>query len=92
MSFETDYPNLSFILDEIFESVGDIKLALKDGDLDPAELVAAIPDPAVQDYLRKLLTALQGLPAEMKAVADGGPWKMMTVFQSLIPKVMKLFK
>jgi len=92
MSFESEYPNLAYLLDEVFESVGSIKLALKDGDLDPEEIVAAIPDPDVREYVLKLLTALKELPAEVKAVAEGGPWKMIGVFQSVASKVMAIFK
>jgi hypothetical protein len=92
MSFESEYPKLDFLLGEIFESVGDLKLALKDGHLDVEEIVGAVPDPAVREYLRKLLVALKGLPEEVHTVVAGGPWKMMGVFQALATKVMALFK
>lgn len=92
MSFETEYPQLDYLLGEIFESVGSIKLALKDGDLDPEEIVAAIPDPGAREYLRRLLVALKGLPGEVETVVHGGPWKMMSVFQAVAAKVMVLFK
>lgn len=92
MGFAEEYPSLNFVLDEILESIGDIKLALKDGHVTVDEIVSAIPDEGVRAYFRKLLTALTKLPGEVEAVVSGGPWKMMGVFQALASKAMSIFK
>ncbi|MGH7954751.1 MAG: hypothetical protein ACREOZ_02195 [Gloeomargaritales cyanobacterium] len=92
MALSDEYPNTDYVLGQIFESAGDIKLALADGHLSVDEIVNAIPDSAVKDYLHKLLTALGGLPAEMRQVSSD-PWKMMTSFApALLSRVMAIFK
>lgn len=92
MSFETDYPSLSKVLGEVFESAGSIKLALADGHVSVDEIVSAIPDAEVQAYVREMLLALSALPGEVHKVVSSGPWGMMSVFQALAVKAMALFK
>lgn len=92
MDLAKEYPNLDTLLTELFESIGDIKNSLRDGRITPDEIVGAVPDPAVQAYLRTLLNALQGLPGEVQRVTDGGPWQMMSFVQAVVTKVSAVFK
>lgn len=92
MSFETDYPDLNMLLTDLFESAGSIKLALADGHVTVDEIVGAIPDAGTQQFIHQLLTALQGLPGEMKKVTSAGPWAMLGVAEALMGKVTALFK
>lgn len=86
------YPGLDFVLSKIFESAGDIKLALKDGHIEPHEIVAAIPDKAVAEFVEEMLDALSKLPDEVEQVVSSGPWGMMSLFQEVAVKAMSIFK
>jgi hypothetical protein len=92
MALADDYPALDSLLTELFEAAGDLKLALKDGHITADEIVAAIPDDAVSQYVGTLVKDLQQLPAEIARVVDSGPWGMMSVFQALASKVMSVLK
>lgn len=92
MTFSTEYPDADYLLTEFFDSAGDIKKALADGHLSVDEIVNAIPDPGIKEGVRRNLTALKGLPAEMSQIAKN-PWKMAMEFvPMLVTRVMAIFK
>lgn len=92
MAFANDYPVLAEAVHDIFDTAGDIKLALSDGRVTVDEIVEAIPDDAAKETVRRLLNALKALPDEFSRLMKN-PWAMMTEFAPyLMAEAQKLFK
>lgn len=92
MGFKDNYPVLADSVHNVFDSIGDIKLGLKDGHLDMDEIVEAIPDQRAQEAVRELLGALKALPEEFTRLMKN-PWVMMTEFAPfLMAEAQGIFK
>lgn len=95
MGFAEEHSNLDYLLTEFADGARGVKLALADGRIDPTEVVDVIRsiDPGLADYIGKLLVALKGIYPEVKSLADGGPWVMMTqAAPYFASKLMQVFQ
>jgi hypothetical protein len=95
MSFEKDDPNLDYVLGEFGDAVVGIKHALADGHFEPKEVVDVLRsiDPALADYIGKLLAALSGMYKEVGKLSSKGPFVMlMEVGPYLATKLMRIFQ
>lgn len=95
MAFENDYPNVDYLTGEFVDAVAEIKKALVDGRFEPSEVAQVVRaiDPALSDYLGKLLTALKGLYGEVDKLTEMGPFgMMMTVAPYFAGRLMRIFQ
>jgi hypothetical protein len=79
MSFQTDNPDIDFLVTELVDATKSVKTALVDGKFSPDDVVAVVRsvDPVLADDLGKWMHALAGLYPEVKALANEGPFKML---------------
>lgn len=95
MSFESEHENLHYLTGEFVDAVVAIKHALADGKFDPDEVenVLRALDPALAEWISKLLKALKGLYPEVEGLAKLGPFgMMMQAAPYFASRLMKIFQ
>ena len=91
MAFENDFPELAEATVAIFDMLGDLKLALKDGKVTIDEIVGLISDTGLKKSLRDGLEGLSDVPGEVQKLLKN-PWNLMTLTQWLVSQLQRIFK